>query len=66
MPQILQEPVVPEFQAETVKVVQLSPQERISERTTEVDGVHPAPATVPGKRKKKKKKKGVVDFPTEG
>ena len=61
VPQILEEPIVPLFQVETVEVVQLSPQERISERTIEVNDVHPASATV----LLKKKKKGVVDVPTE-
>ena len=64
VPQILEEPIVLQFQVETVEVVQLSPQERISERTIEVDDVHTASATVLGKRKKNNKE-GVVDVPTE-
>ena len=65
MPQILEEPIVPQFHFETAEEAQLFPQERISELTIEVDDVHTASATVAGKRKKKKKKKGVADAPTE-
>ena len=35
VPQILEEPVVPQFQGETVVVIQLSPPDRISERIIE-------------------------------
>ena len=62
VPQILEEPIVPQFQVEIAEEAQLFPHERISELTVEVDDVHPASATVLGKRKKKKKK-GVVDAP---
>ena len=64
MPQILEEPIVPQFQVGVAEEAQLFPHERISELTVEVDDVHPASATVLGKREKKKKK-GVVDAPTE-
>ena len=58
VPQILEEPIVPQFQVETAEEAQLFPQERISELTVEVDDVHPVSATVAGKRKKKKKEEG--------
>ena len=65
VPQIVEEPIVPQFQVENAEEAQLFPHERISELTIEVDDVHLASATVAGKCKKKKKKKRVADAPTE-
>ena len=58
VPQILEEPIDPQFQVENAEEAQLFPHERISELTIEVDDVHLASATVAGKRKKKKTEEG--------